>query len=143
MTQHSALSTEHWAERYVGRPYIEGEFDCADLARLVQQEVFKREIRLPASRDYAGKEGMAKIRAMSGQIEACKLDYAGPVATPVEGDAVLLISRAASSHIGTWCAIGGEGYVLHCTSRSKQAVLQRIRDLHLFGLKIEGFYRWT
>ena len=54
----------HWTQPYIGRTYQEGAFDCADLARLVNREVFKREIRLPAGRDYAGKAGAAKLRAM-------------------------------------------------------------------------------
>ena len=55
-TQHPApaqpladCSTATWRalQAYVGRPYEVGAFDCADLAVLVQREVFGRAVHLP------------------------------------------------------------------------------------------------
>lgn len=137
-------STAHWSQRYVGRNYAEAEFDCADLARLVLREVFGREIRLPSERWYRGKSGRARVRAMNEQILSCRDDYAARTETPGEGDAVLLLSRGRNDHIGLYCVIGAEPYVMHCADRPVgQAVLCRVRDLPARGYAVEGFYKWT
>lgn len=133
----------HWSARYVGRRYEPGVFDCGELARAVQREVFGRQIRLPAARDYELAGGpLAKFRAMAAQIERGKDDVARRVDVPQEGDGVLLVSRGYRQHIGIHCAIAGERWVLHASDGSGQVQLQRERDLGVRGLSIEGYYRW-
>lgn len=134
---------EHWSDRYVRRRYVPGEFDCGELARLVQREVFGREIRLPSERDYELAGGtLERFRAMAAQIERGKDDVARRVDAPQEGDGVLLVSRGYRQHIGVHCCIHGERWVLHASDGSGQVQLQRERDLALRGLSIEGYYRW-
>ena len=132
----------HWSDAYVGRTYVEDEFDCADLARSVQAEVFDHELHLPAERWYAGLSGPQKLQAMHDQLQACQRDVATPTDAPREGDAVLLVSRGRIDHIGIYCLIGGEPWVLHATSGANQVVRTRLRQLDLYGYKVEGFYRW-
>jgi hypothetical protein len=134
---------EHWSERYIGRRYIAGEFDCADLAELVQKEVFGREVHLPKDRDYAGKTGVAKLRAMADQIAREKDRYAAPTDSPSDGDAVLMTGRGRDQHIGVLCVIGADKYVLHGTSSYGHAVLSLLRNIDRHGLAVEGFYKWT
>lgn len=138
-----ARHTPHWSDRYVGRRYAAGVFDCGELARVVQREVFGREIRLPAERDYELAGGpLEKFRAMAAQIERGKDDVARRVDTPQEGDGVLLVSRGYRQHIGVHAAIAGERWVLHASDGSGQVQLQRERDLAVRGLSISGYYRW-
>ncbi|MCE5182349.1 MAG: NlpC/P60 family protein [Betaproteobacteria bacterium] len=125
----------HWSDKYVGRPYIEGEQDCAVLAEDVQREEFGRQISLPTER-------AAGLRGLSRQIESLKLDYAVPTDTPAEGDGVLMIGRGNLDHIGIYCVIGGTAYVLHAASNARQVVRHRLRDLPGQGLPVEGFYKW-
>ncbi len=125
----------HWAERYLGEPYIEGENDCATLAARVQLEVFGRHIALPAER-------MSDYRGWSRQIQAHKDDYADPVEHPAEGDAVLMVGRGRLNHIGIYCELGEVPHVLHAMKSAGQVVLHRIRDLDRYGLAVEGYYRW-
>lgn len=132
----------HWSDTYVGLPYIEGEFDCAELTRVVQADVFGRVIDLPMSRLYSGLTGLSKIAAMREQIGLCKDDYAARVAIPKEGDAVLLISRGRIDHIGIYCLIGGDAWVLHATTGPNQVIRTRLRELKLYGYEVEGFYAW-
>ncbi len=132
----------HWSERYVGMPYVDGQLDCADMARLVQREVFKREVHIPGSRDYAGKSGYAKLRAQAEQIDRELPNAAEPTNEPKDGDGVLLVGRGYVNHIGVYCVIGNEAYVLHAARNYKQAVLSRAREIEMHGLKIEGYYRW-
>lgn len=137
------MSSQHWSAPYIGRRYVEGIFDCADLARLVQKEVFKREIKLPADRGYSYAEGtLEKFRAMAAQIDACKGDVASKTLFPKDGDAVLIKTRGYRQHIGIYCVIANEGWVLHAADAAGQVILQRIRDLSIRGLAVEGYYTW-
>jgi phosphatidylserine/phosphatidylglycerophosphate/cardiolipin synthase-like enzyme len=133
---------QHWSQRYVGRPYIEGEFDCGELARTVQREVFGREIALPTERGYMGKKGAEKFRAMAAQIDTEKTRIAERTEAPQEGDAVLLVARGYLQHVGVYCLIG-EPWVLHAADTARQVLLARVRELAAKGLRVEGYYRWT
>lgn len=139
----TAKRVTHWTDPYIGRRYVEGEFDCGEMARLVNRELYGREIRLPVERDYLETEGtLAKFRAMTAQIERSKDDVARRVGQPQDGDGVLLVARGYQQHIGLHCFMHGERWVLHASDGWGQVVLQRERDLPLRGLKIEGYYRW-
>lgn len=133
----------HWAEQYVGMPYVVDVFECAEMAQLVNREVFGREIRLPPERPHRGKGGYERYLAMTKQLAAVTDDYGVCTDEPKEGDGVVLLARGRPSHIGIYCRIAGEAWVLHCMSSAGQAILTRIRELHLRGLSVEGYYRWT
>lgn len=133
----------HWSSAYIGRPYIEGEFDCGELARVVQREVYRREINVPTERGYLSEaHPVARFRAMARQIEAAAPACAEPTTLPKDGDAVLLKSRGYLQHIGVYCFVDGEPCVLHASDASMQVVRTRLRELEIRGLKCEGFYRW-
>jgi hypothetical protein len=121
---------------------IEEGFDCADLAALVQQQEFGIQIVPPSVRDYAHKGGHHKFKAMYEQIDRVKKDYATPTDCPEDGDPVLLSIRGYTQHIGVFCMIVGEPWILHAADGAGQVVLQRQRDLAIRGLKVEGYYKW-
>ena len=128
---------QHWAESYIGRPYVEGAHDCADFVVAVMRERFGVSLALPAH-----GEGP---RAWDRQIAALKGVYARRTATPREGDGVLMAAAARrhslGHHIGIWCAVAGEPYVLHCL-KGVGSILHPIRDLDRRALVLEGVYRW-
>ena len=138
-------SNPHWAEGYIGRPYIEGRHDCADFVAAVLRERFGREIALP------GRAG--NVRARDAQIVAMKGAYArrvapearGDLGAPREGDGVLMAAagrgRCMGHHIGIWCAPGGVPHVLHCL-KGVGSILHPLRDLGRRALVLEGVYRW-
>ncbi|MDP1673984.1 MAG: NlpC/P60 family protein [Burkholderiales bacterium] len=125
----------HWSERFVGKAYIEGEFDCAHFVEQVLREQFGREVNLP-------KEHAADYRAQQRQIDAEKAHFAEPVETPREGDAVLIVSRGRAEHLGVYCEIHGIGYVLHNFRAAGRVCLHRIRSLPAQGMALAGYYRW-
>ena len=145
---------QHWAESYIGRSYVEGRHDCADFVVAVMRERFGRELALPAHG--------AGTRAWDRQIAALKGVYAvhvapeargtmgapearGTMGAPREGDGVLMAAAArrhsVGHHIGVWCAVAGEPYVLHCL-KGVGSILHPIRDLDRRALVLEGVYRW-
>lgn len=149
MTMHQATTTqtptaELWTfsrlQTYVGRPYLEGEFDCADLAALVQAEVFGRAVALPAARRRPqGRAGQcATIHALRDAV-ALRVDM------PFTGCGVLLTEPAQGGlawHIGTGAMHRGEVWVLHNSNPATGARLERLQDLQRWGLRLEGFYAW-
>lgn len=122
----------HWSDAYIGLPYIAGEQDCAELLARVQREVFGRQVTVPRERAESpfGK---------SAQISQGARDLADPVQAPLEGDAVLMQVRGLW-HVGVWFE-RGEPWVLHALRSAGGVVSHRMRELPLFGIKVEGFYR--
>lgn len=125
----------HWAENYVGMPYIEGESDCASLVERVTLNVFGRNLQLPKVR-------APSVWGLSSQINQAVEDFAVRTQAPADGDGVLMFARGRLSHVGVYCRIGGEAYVLHALRNAGQVMLHRIRDLPSLGLALEGYYRW-
>ena len=141
---------QHWAEAYVGRPYIEGRHDCAHFVIAVLRERFGREIALPAHRPVDGARAGLQARATGvrewdARIAAHRGAFAAPAETPREGDGVLMVAaarrRCIGHHIGIWCAVGAEPYVLHCV-RGAGSIFHPLRDLGRRALALEGIYRW-
>ena len=125
----------HWSDRYVGRVYEAGAFDCGDLAELVAREVFGRAIALPSVHGRGGAQRQAVI-------DAAKSACAEPIAKPCDGDAVLIVARGYGQHVGIYCVIEGEPWVLH-NVRTAGAIRTRLRHMGLLGYSIEGYYRWA
>jgi hypothetical protein len=126
----------HWSQVYVGLPYVRDTFDCAVLVERVLREVFGRDVELP-------KERSADVHGLSAIIRRRRADVAQPVDDPREGDAVLMIGRGRLNHVGVYCLIAGEPWVLHNMRAAGQVCLHRMRELPAYGLRVEGFYRWS
>lgn len=126
-------------DRFVGIPYDARVMDCADLAILVQRELFGREVLLPGKRPrpLRGDEQARAIHAYTAQL-------ADPVAEPEDGDVVLMreLGARAAGHIGTYFFLCFTPYVLHTTALLGESVLHRLHELSATGLTVEGFYRW-
>ena len=157
------MNKSHWAESYIGRPYVEGRHDCADFVVAVMREYFGRELTLPAhgagtrawDRQIAALKGVYAVhvapeaRGTMGAPEARGTmgapEARGTMGMPREGDGVLMAAAARrhslGHHIGIWCAVGGEPYVLHCL-KGVGSILHPVRDLDRRALVLEGVYRW-
>ena len=140
------MNRPHWAEAYIGRPWIAGEHDCADFVVAVLREQFGLALALPAHEPDDGARGRAtSVRAWDRQIAALRADYAAPTDAPQDGDGVLMCARGARRlrryHLGLWADVGGAGHVLHCQAGAG-SILHPIRDLALRALDLEGIYRW-
>lgn len=127
-------------QAYVGQPYRTGAFDCADLAVQVQRDVFGRSVCLPQRRHPQGTAGQRAA------ILSLRDELAIPVAVPFTGAAVLLSDRTPSGadcwHIGTAAWHRGEIWVLHNSRQAGSVVLNRLKDLFRFGMRLDGYYAW-
>ncbi len=128
------------AQKYVGLDYVAGEFDCADLAVLVQRELFGREVPLPATRRRPGG-----ARGQAREINLWRDALAVPIDAPVTGCAVLLSEPDGGGrtwHVGTVFMDAHQAWVLHNNFAQGSAALQRLADLRRWGMRLEGFYQW-
>jgi hypothetical protein len=126
---------------YVGRAYVPGVFDCADLAVLVQREVFGRTVTLPLQRHPGGVAGQrAAILALRSAV-------ASRVDVPCTGCAALFTELNDKGdhqyHIGTVALHRGDVWVLHNSFAQGSVALNRLVDLQAQGMKLEGWYAWT
>ncbi|WP_159917877.1 hypothetical protein [Pantoea sp. 18069] len=126
-------------DRFIGIPYDARHMDCADLALLVQRELFGREVLLPGKRPRPLRDD-----AQAQAIRAYTAQLADPVINPRDGDAVLMreVGAAIAGHIGTYFFLSFTPYVLHTAAYLGGSVLHRMQDLSATGLTLEGFYRW-
>lgn len=127
---------EHWSSQYIGRPYVDGTYDCAHLLADVQQNVFHRRVEFPIERaDH--------IFLTARKIDEHKTHYLEPITEEEaqDGDVVLMVCLGRLSHIGVLAVIDGVRYVLHNLKSSGNVALHRIRDLERYALKLEGFYK--
>ena len=126
----------HWSDRYLSEPYRPVEADGAALAVRVACEQFGQRIDRP--------QHAIGLRSGSRQIDAIAESgsVAERVTTPRDGDVVLMRCRGVLAHVGVYCRIGGDGWVLHALRTAGAVVRHRLRDLPEQGLPVEGFYRW-
>lgn len=120
----------HPAERYVGLPYCEQTFDCADLVVLVQRELFGRDVQLPNGRP----------RGVRGQLVIGELSrgYGVPTDSPQDGDLVLMGGKAG--HVGVYFFLAHEPHVLHVMDAGTFSQLVPVREL---TTRVEGYFRWA
>lgn len=125
----------HWSDKYIGRGYIIGDYDCVNLAEEVLANEFNIEANFPKERDGES------VFALSAQIDSVKDYYTEQINSPEEGSVVLMRARKRLNHVGVCFFINNEPYVLHNLRNIGQVCAHRIRDLHKHNLEVEGFYR--
>lgn len=126
-------------DRFIGIPYDVRHMDCADLALLVQRELFGRAVHLPGKRPRPLRDD-----AQALAIHAYTQQLADLVDQPQDGDVVLMrdAGQAMAGHIGTYFFLNYTPMVLHSSHALGASVLHRVQDLSGYGLQIEGYYRW-
>lgn len=114
--------------------------DCADLAMLVQREVFGRDVA------FAGKRPRPLTAAdQDAAIASYTAQLADPVDAPRDGDIVLMREggKTMAGHVGTFFFLNYAPYVLHTAAWMQGgSSLHRLQDIGGFGLTVMGYYRW-
>ena len=123
----------HWSDAYMNIPWQ--ETNCGELAAKIQAEVFHHPVNLPS-------EVPPGIRGQSSLIKEMLAEYGDPVTVPVDGDAVLMLCGSKLWHVGAFCMIGGTPHTIHSLRNAGKSVRHAIYRLPVYGLTVEGYYRW-
>ncbi len=127
----------HWTETYVGRPYLEGDHDCATLVETVLRERFAINASLPPA--------ARSIRARDQQVAEEVTTRWIQVLCPREGDVAVMRAtgrlRTLGNHIGVHVDVVGSGHVLHCAA-GVGTCLHAVAALSERGLEVCGSFRW-
>ena len=137
----------HWALAYLGRSYDRAgvgpdSFNCWTFFRTVQRDVFGR-----ATPDIPYSDILTHIRSFMTHTD---LQHWPVVATPVDGDAVLLSGRHRPTHIGVWAAVAEschssschiKGRIIHC-DEGTGVVAQAVGDMDRRGWQVTAYRRY-
>ena len=141
---------EDWIRKWLGRAWVEGEYECGHFTAEVMREEFGRRPTAKSlvahSLDEAAgapvRERDAAWRALLGSAAARRVE-----GLPEEGDAILMRAgagvRIQGYHLGV-LALGrrGEPYCLHLAPDAG-SILTAIDRLDGLGYALEGYYRWA
>lgn len=127
----------HWAEPYLGTPWVAGTSDCWHFARRVWAERFGWDVP-PVPVDAA--DPRAARRAFAVGYEGTGWAPVTGVCAPAEGNAVLMAKGRWPCHVGVLVDLPEGPAVLHCVEGSGVIVtpLSRLGDL---GFRVAGIYR--
>lgn len=127
----------HWAEQYVGTPWVKGGndldgFDCWGFVRYVQKKHFG--ILVPII-DVDAHNIRAVMKAFKTNPELKKWER---IDKPVDGSAVLLSQATNPSHVGVWINVDGGG-LLHCV-QGMGVIFSTLRNLQNAGWSNIRYY---
>lgn len=125
--------TPHWADAYIGEPWVAREHDCWAFFRRVYAEHFGimvPEIDIDPHAPLIIRHEFARHDERKNWNE---------IDVPQEGAAVLMGKNRRPAHVGVWIGADG-GKVLHCVEGAG-VVAQSRPALRLAGWQVLGFYR--
>lgn len=132
----------HWSDKYLGRPYLRGEFDCADLVVEVARAEFGRAVALPRHAESVRARDR-QIEQLTGELGRRLDDAAGEALQ--DGDIVLMKAAgrrlSLGHHIGVVAVLPLASCVLHCLAGIGVA-RHPIDCLAERQLTLTGIYRW-
>jgi hypothetical protein len=130
------------AEALVGLPYVPRVQDCMHLVLRAQRELFGRAVAVPAGAHPAHpqRQGRLIVAGIGSLVRPL-----GNEEAPADGDLVLWLAEGELGthyHAGTLMLHAGEQWVLHTSEELGASVLQRLAECRMWGLRLEGIYRW-
>lgn len=122
----------HWANQYIGKPWVRGArgpeaYDCLGLMTHVMREHYCRDV--PDL--YVGGENGPALMGMHAQWR--------PVDAPGDGDMVVM-ARTREDHVGVWLDVDRGGILSALDGPG--VVFQTKRQAELSGWGSFRFYRW-
>ena len=126
------MKQKHWIYKYLGRPFVLGEFDCGTLAiEIMKNEYGKTVALLDNTRDTSLK--MQRILALGLG------EYFTQIDTPVDGCLAVMNYGGRSRHVGIFYVHNGTGHVIHVGSRTSGTVTCKVSRLKTQGLQITNY----
>ena len=126
----------HYASKYIGKPWVKGEYDCWGLVKDVYAQEFNIEVIETVTNPYNLRDTIELFNLKSEWYANWQ-----KVETLQDGDAVLMRQGKNPCHVGIWCNIDNGG-VMHNIEKLG-VVFQKEMALNISGYFIQGFYRYN
>lgn len=123
----------HWSDGYIDIPH--DSEDCGQLVERALREQHGKNVRFPQRQ----RDDLFHRAALIKQHAA---EFAYPIPAPVDGCGVLMLARGRMAHIGLYCEIDFQGYVLHSDSLFGTSTRMPISRMVPPFYRIQGFYGW-
>lgn len=124
----------HWAEKYIGRAWINGQFDCWGLV----QEVYKNELNIELSPIVTNAENIKNV--YSEFAKSNNYSHLQEATTLKDKSIVVLSQGKYPNHVGLWADIDGGG-IIH-NLQDIGVVFQKMTELKLSGWQILGIWEY-
>ena len=127
----------YWTEPYLGRQYVEDEYECSHFVMDVVRDKRGLDLVLPTYEKWKGSEPY--------RLATLCQDFAEETVEPSDGDAVLMRvvgrKRSLGSHIGVFAACKGKPWVLHMPENAGSMFVP-VSELKRMHFELVGYYRW-
>ena len=119
---------QHWAEKYIGKPWINGEYDCWGLVR----EVYKNELGVELSPIVTDATSLREVLCeFKKSVNYNKLSSDDKL---LDKHITVLTQNKYPCHVGIYADIDGGG-VLH-NMQGVGVIFQKLPDLKMNGWHI-------
>lgn len=124
----------HWAEKYIGRAWINGRFDCWGLV----QEVYRNELGITLSPIITNAESIRNV--YSEFAKSNNYTHLQETKELKDKSIVVLSQGKHPNHVGLWADIDGGGIVHNLQDIG--VVFQKEIELNISGWKIFGVWEY-
>lgn len=124
----------HWSCKFISIPYE--KLNCAEFVEYVLEKQFGIKFIFP--------QNHGSVFSQSAQLRNEFTNYVFPEKTdsPSEGDLVLMNGVRKMCHVGILVKKKNSLYVLHSQKNLGCACLHKLKDISIYGLSLEGIYKW-
>ncbi len=127
---------DHWSRKYIGKQYIDGEYDCLDFVL----EVLSAEYGVKTSIiPNHGSCTLDQQRQIKDRVD----DYSIVMDNPVDGCAVLLKQGLRCRHLGIYYIRKKVGYIIHNSPCAKSVVQVPAYRISEHGCEIDRYLKWS
>jgi len=123
----------HWSEGYIDVPHAVE--NCAALVERLRREQF-------GSKQVFPRPERRAVFHHSDLITSHLRDFVTPIDAPHDGCCVIVLARGRLAHIGMYCELPDQPYLLHSDSWFGASVRIPMSRVCAPRFRIEGFYAW-
>ena len=119
---------KHWAVKYIGKSWINGNYDCWGLVR----DVYKNELRIELSPIVADATNLRDV--LSEFRKSSNYNHLKETSDFKDKNIVILTQNKYPCHVGVYCEADGCG-ILH-NMQGVGVVFQKLPELRMNGWRI-------
>lgn len=125
----------HWAVKYIGKPWINGEYDCWGLVR----EIYKNELQIELSPIVTDATSLRDV--FCEFRKSSNYNHLQETSDFKDKNIVILTQNKYPCHVGVYCDVDGGG-VLH-NMQGVGVVFQKLPELKMNGWQIMEILKYA